>query len=106
MGNDWGADCAPPDQECTCGSGSGDPDSCCSKSGPGHGKNTGNYCGNDFHDEACFDLCLCVAPMVLASPRAVRKVRLAILTSLVTAIVRMVFPMVSRIIPNSSCELR
>jgi len=54
--------------KCQCGPGSGDPDSCCSKCGhskdkhnvpdcPGGGKNTGPFCGNDFHvtePNACY----------------------------------------------------
>jgi len=54
--------------KCKCGPGSGDPDSCCSKCGhssdkhnvpscPGGGKNTGPFCGNDFHvtePKACY----------------------------------------------------
>merc|ERR1712039_533520 len=55
-------------QKCKCGPGSGDPDSCCSKCKPskdphnvphcpGGGKNTGPFCGNDFHvtePNACY----------------------------------------------------
>lgn len=55
-------------EKCQCGPGSGDPDSCCSKcesskdphSVPhcaGGGKNTGPFCGNDFHvtePNACY----------------------------------------------------
>lgn len=51
---------APAVQKCICGEGSGDPDSCCSKCHSskdphnvphcaGGGKNTGPFCGNDFH---------------------------------------------------------
>jgi hypothetical protein len=54
--------------KCRCGPGSGDPDSCCSKcqpspdihnvpACPGGGKNTGPFCGNDFHvtePNACY----------------------------------------------------
>jgi len=55
-------------QKCQCGAGSGDPDSCCSKCQAssdkhnvphcaGGGKNTGPFCGNDFHitePNACY----------------------------------------------------
>jgi len=55
-------------EKCRCGAGSGDPDSCCSKCQPssdkhnvphcpGGGKNTGPFCGNDFHvtePNACY----------------------------------------------------
>merc|ERR1712232_675635 len=63
IGNDFNTVCAPkPDvpseTPCQCGKDSGNPDSCCSHctnehSCPGHGKNTGPYCGNDFHAAAC-----------------------------------------------------
>lgn len=55
-------------QHCTCGKGSGNKDSCCSKCKPskdkhnvphctGGGENTGPFCGNDFHvtePDACY----------------------------------------------------
>jgi len=50
--------------KCQCGPGSGNPSSCCSactggsvhdrSNCPGHGQNTGAFCGNDFHAAACY----------------------------------------------------
>jgi len=61
VGNDFNIQCAPAGRECQCGEGSGNPNSCCtgcpnnpSSCGGGHGKNTGNFCGNDFHSKACY----------------------------------------------------
>eukprot|EP01051_Picozoa_sp_SAG22_P007292 SAG22_NODE_508_length_9621_cov_30.889414_3_plen_570_part_00 len=59
-GNDFNIDCTPLGRQCVCGNHSGNPNSCCTSCahdehscGGGHGKNTGNYCGNDFHSAAC-----------------------------------------------------
>jgi hypothetical protein len=63
LGNDFNIACSPPDTECTCGQGSGNPHSCCtrcadphnpSSCGGGAGEATGNFCGNDFHSAACY----------------------------------------------------
>jgi len=51
--NDFGATCARKNSVCKCAG--GNPNSCCSKDGPGTGMNTGSFCGNDFHVGACND---------------------------------------------------
>lgn len=60
VGNDFNIECAPLGQQCICGNSSGNPNSCCTRCphdehscGGGHGKNTGDYCGNDFWSAAC-----------------------------------------------------
>lgn len=54
MGNDWTQVCTVPERTCICSSNANiNSNSCCSNGGPGAGQNTGNFCGNDFHSDAC-----------------------------------------------------
>lgn len=53
--NDFGATCAPPPSQRVCEVGSGSGGRPCTDGGPHGAKNSGSFCGNDFHVGACID---------------------------------------------------